>query len=100
LYVYIGSLAGSLASLGTEGRARTPAEWTFYAVGLVNGHSDLYVTRRQGCSPGFVGKISVDTMVAKRLEALVLLDICCYHHKYRRAVRFWKKSFMLSVEML
>ncbi len=46
LYVYIGSLAGSLASLGTEGRDRTPAEWTFYAVGLVaTVIVTLYVTR-------------------------------------------------------
>ena len=46
LYVYIGSLTGSLASLGTEGRARTPAEWTFYAVGLVaTVIVTLYVTR-------------------------------------------------------
>lgn len=46
LYVYIGSLAGSLASLGTEGRARTPAEWTFYAVGLVaTVIVTFYVTR-------------------------------------------------------
>ena len=46
LYVYIGSLAGSLASLGTEGRARTPAEWTFYAVRLVaTVIVTLYVTR-------------------------------------------------------
>ena len=46
LYVYIGSLAGSLASLGTEGRERTPAEWTFYAVGLVaTVIVTLYVTR-------------------------------------------------------
>jgi len=34
LYVYIGSLAGSLASLGTEGRTRTPAVG-IYAVGLI-----------------------------------------------------------------
>ena len=34
LYVYLGSIAGDLAGAG--GRAsRTPAEWTFYAVGLV-----------------------------------------------------------------
>jgi len=46
LYVYIGSLAGSLASLGTEGRTRTPAVG-IYAVGLVcDGHVvTLYVTR-------------------------------------------------------
>lgn len=34
MYVYIGSLAGSLAGLGSQARARTPAEWTLYAVGL------------------------------------------------------------------
>lgn len=46
LYVYIGSLASSLTSLGTEGRARTPADWTFYAVGLVaTVIVTLYVTR-------------------------------------------------------
>ena len=34
LYVYLGSIAGDLARAG--GRAsRTPAEWAFYAVGLV-----------------------------------------------------------------
>ena len=37
MYVYFGSLAGSLAELGaTEvGRARTPAEWALYIVGLI-----------------------------------------------------------------
>lgn len=37
MYVYFGSLAGSLAELGaTEGgRARTPAEWALYVVGLI-----------------------------------------------------------------
>jgi uncharacterized membrane protein YdjX (TVP38/TMEM64 family) len=35
LYVYIGSLAGDLATLGAEGRARTPQEWAFYVVGLL-----------------------------------------------------------------
>jgi uncharacterized membrane protein YdjX (TVP38/TMEM64 family) len=37
LYVYLGSLAGSLAELGARdgGRARTPAEWALYAVGLI-----------------------------------------------------------------
>lgn len=36
LYVYIGSLAGSLAELGQDrtGQARSPAEWTIYGVGL------------------------------------------------------------------
>lgn len=34
VYVYLGSIAGDLA--GADGRAsRTPAEWAFYAVGLV-----------------------------------------------------------------
>lgn len=33
--VYIGSLAGSLANLGTRGRARTPLEWALYAAGLL-----------------------------------------------------------------
>jgi len=46
LYVYVGSLAGSLASLGTEGRSRTPVEWAFYAVGLVATIAvTFYVTR-------------------------------------------------------
>lgn len=35
MYVYIGSLAGSLAALGQGGRSRTPAEWALYGVGLV-----------------------------------------------------------------
>lgn len=35
LYVYIGSLAGNLATLGTTGREKTPIEWTLYMVGLV-----------------------------------------------------------------
>lgn len=35
LYVYLGSLAGSLASVGTGARSRTPAEWGLYAVGLI-----------------------------------------------------------------
>ncbi|HSB72613.1 MAG TPA: TVP38/TMEM64 family protein [Candidatus Methylomirabilis sp.] len=35
MYVYLGSLAGDLASLGTSGRARTPAEWALYAIGLL-----------------------------------------------------------------
>lgn len=36
LYIYIGSLAGSLAELGADRteHVRTPAEWTLYAVGL------------------------------------------------------------------
>ncbi len=35
LYVYLGSLAGDLATLGAGGRAKTPAEWALYAVGLL-----------------------------------------------------------------
>ncbi len=35
MYVYIGSLAGSLASLGAAQGARTPVEWALYAVGLL-----------------------------------------------------------------
>lgn len=34
LYVYLGSLASSLAMLGSE-RSRTSAEWAFYTVGLL-----------------------------------------------------------------
>jgi uncharacterized membrane protein YdjX (TVP38/TMEM64 family) len=36
LYVYIGSIAGSLAALGgsPDGRQRTSAEWILYSVGL------------------------------------------------------------------
>jgi uncharacterized membrane protein YdjX (TVP38/TMEM64 family) len=35
MYVYIGSLAGSLAALGAQGRSRTAAEWALYAIGLL-----------------------------------------------------------------
>ena len=35
LYVYIGSLAGEVAKLGSEGRTRTFAEWALYIVGLI-----------------------------------------------------------------
>lgn len=34
MYVYIGSLAGDLATLGSGSRARTPAEWALYGIGL------------------------------------------------------------------
>ena len=34
MYVYIGSLAGNLATLGTGDQARTPLEWALYALGL------------------------------------------------------------------
>ncbi len=37
MYVYLGSLAGSLAELGAKegGRVRTPTEWALYGVGLI-----------------------------------------------------------------
>lgn len=35
LYVYIGSLAGSLASVSNGAGSRTPAEWALYALGLL-----------------------------------------------------------------
>lgn len=46
MYVYIGSLAGSLATLGAAHRSRTPAEWALYAVGLLATVAvTVYVTR-------------------------------------------------------
>ena len=46
MYVYIGSLAGDLATLGMEARSRTPAEWTVSVIGLVATVAvTLYVTR-------------------------------------------------------
>lgn len=46
MYVYIGSLAGDLASLGRERSARTQAEWILYAVGFIATVAvTLYVTR-------------------------------------------------------
>ncbi len=35
MYVYIGSLAGSLAAIGAQGRSRTTAEWVLYGIGLL-----------------------------------------------------------------
>ena len=35
VYVYLGTLTGSLAAAGTADRARTPAEWALLALGLV-----------------------------------------------------------------
>jgi len=44
MYVYIGSLAGTLAGAGE--RVRTPAEWTLYGVGLLATVAvTVYVTR-------------------------------------------------------
>jgi uncharacterized membrane protein YdjX (TVP38/TMEM64 family) len=46
LYVYIGSLAGSLAALEEEGRQRTPMEWAFYGFGFLAAVVvTIYVTR-------------------------------------------------------
>ena len=35
MYVYLGSLAGSLATLGRQQAGRTPAQWALYGVGLL-----------------------------------------------------------------
>jgi uncharacterized membrane protein YdjX (TVP38/TMEM64 family) len=46
MYVYIGSLAGSLAALGAQGRSRSTAEWVLYGIGLVATIAvSVYVTR-------------------------------------------------------
>jgi uncharacterized membrane protein YdjX (TVP38/TMEM64 family) len=46
MYVYIGSLAGDLATLGAGRHARTPAEWAMYVVGLLATVAvTVYVTR-------------------------------------------------------
>ncbi len=46
MYVYIGSLAGNLATLGAQERARTPLEWALYALGLVATVAvTIFVTR-------------------------------------------------------
>ncbi len=46
MYVYLGSLAGDLATLGARQGGRTPAQWALYAVGLVaTVVVTFYVTR-------------------------------------------------------
>jgi uncharacterized membrane protein YdjX (TVP38/TMEM64 family) len=56
MYVYIGSLAGTLAGAGE--RARTPAEWTLYAVGLLATVTvTIYVTR--------VARAALDKRIAR-----------------------------------
>jgi uncharacterized membrane protein YdjX (TVP38/TMEM64 family) len=46
MYVYIGSLAGDLATLGAGDRQRSAAEWALYVVGLVATIAvTVYVTR-------------------------------------------------------
>lgn len=46
MYVYLGSLAGDLATLGAGERARTTGEWVLYGVGLVATVAvTIFVTR-------------------------------------------------------
>lgn len=46
LFVYLGSLAGSVADLDAPGGGRSPAEWTLYLVGLAATLAvTVYVTR-------------------------------------------------------
>ena len=46
MYVYVGSLAGDLATLGSEERSRTPGEWALYVIGLVATIVlTIYITR-------------------------------------------------------
>jgi uncharacterized membrane protein YdjX (TVP38/TMEM64 family) len=57
LYVYIGSVAGTLAGAGE--RARTPAEWALYGVGvLATLGVTVYVTR--------VARAALDKRIARR----------------------------------
>lgn len=65
MYVYIGSLAGSLATLGAGERRRTTAEWALYLVGLLaTAAVTVYVTRvargalesKVGGRPGSAGQ--------------------------------------------
>ena len=46
MYVYIGSLAGDLATLGSGGRSRTPQEWALYGLGFAATIAvTIFVTR-------------------------------------------------------
>lgn len=46
MYVYIGSLAGEIARIGSEGHSRTSAEWTLYTVGLIaTAAATILITR-------------------------------------------------------
>jgi uncharacterized membrane protein YdjX (TVP38/TMEM64 family) len=46
MYVYLGSLVGEVAKIGSEGRARTSAEWALYIVGLIATVAvTVYITR-------------------------------------------------------
>ena len=46
MFVYLGSLAGEIANLGSGGTSRTPEEWALYIVGLIaTAAVTIYVTR-------------------------------------------------------
>ncbi len=46
MYVYVGSLVGNLATLGSEERSRTPGEWGLYLAGLAaTVVLTIYITR-------------------------------------------------------
>jgi uncharacterized membrane protein YdjX (TVP38/TMEM64 family) len=46
MYVYLGSLAGDIATLGAGSRVRSGAEWALYGVGLLATITvTVYVTR-------------------------------------------------------
>jgi uncharacterized membrane protein YdjX (TVP38/TMEM64 family) len=46
LYVYAGSLAGNIATLGADSHTRTPTEWTLYLAGLgITVVAAVYITR-------------------------------------------------------
>jgi uncharacterized membrane protein YdjX (TVP38/TMEM64 family) len=56
MYVYIGSLAGDLASLGSAERSRTTGEWILYGVGLAATVAvTVFVTR--------IAKKALDTRI-------------------------------------
>ena len=57
MYVYIGSLAGDLASLGTGERTRSTGEWVLYSIGLAATIVvSVFVTR--------IAKKALDTRIA------------------------------------
>ena len=46
MYVYIGSLAGEIAKIGSERNSRTAAEWALYILGLIaTAVVTVYITR-------------------------------------------------------
>ena len=67
MYVYIGSIAGDLAALGTGGRGRTPGEWVLYGVGLAaTVLVTLFVTRL--ARKALVQRVDTDQPVAAEAE--------------------------------